>query len=223
MELTRQKRGREPVSTYDRTVNSNGRTNFFTRWWNQPELELGALPPARMAQVHFVTPNGTQIAKEVKLVQVQIVNSGNDDAFEPEIRAIPRDSDSKDEDVSGMFSLRKMATLLSYRIMHTLSDEPDEAELAVSFLREGLHDVPLLAGSQIRGNIVFGFAFRGGSLFHLASEQVLNVVQFVIKNQAPIPFALRAKAKNSSDALLCKQTVLKIDDFETINLLLVSR
>jgi hypothetical protein len=200
-------------------IDSNGRTNFFTRWWNQPELEFGGFTEEnRIVELHFLTPKGTKITKEVQLIEVGLGNSGNDDAFEPEMRAFLRVQSPKGAYSTGMFAFKKTANLLNYRIVHTLSEEPDESELAVTFLENGLQNIPFLAGHSTQ-YLVFGFAFKGGSLFHFASEDVLTLLSVPIDSLAPlISLGLRAKAKNSSDALLCKQAALTIKDFKGLSL-----
>jgi hypothetical protein len=148
-------------SVRDSGIDSNGRLTFFTRWWNQPELELGKSRNANTV-VKFQTPNGSIIEKELVLVLVSLVNSGNDDAFDPEIRAYPLVP--KVEESGGMLALTRTASLLPYHFVRTPSNTPDEIELAVSFLKDGLTVVPLLAGESVADHFVFGFALRDAAV-----------------------------------------------------------
>lgn len=209
---------RKSASAYDRSVDSNGRSNFFTRWWNQPELEFIEFSENRTAEVLFLTPHGRRITKEVQLIEVGLTNTGNDDAFEPEIRVLVRTESPKGKHLLGMFAFKKMANLLSYRVVNTLSEEPDESEFAVTFLEHALQNVPPLAGHSTQ-YMVLGFAFKGGSLFHFASEDVLTLLSLSIDRDAPPQdFELRAKAKNSSEAVLCERAVLTTADYNALNL-----
>jgi hypothetical protein len=212
MEPVRYYSGRKPNSSYHRDIDSNGRTNFFTRWWNQPELELHGDFLYRTINVDFRTSDGIPRPKEVHLIEIPVMNTGNDDAFEPEIRAIPlvRDSNSKKEIPYGYVALRHAGVLLSFKTIMGRSQEPDEIELATLFVKEGLQRIPFIVGNTSRF-IVFGFTFKGGSQLHLASEDVFEFASLSFgKDQAPRAFQLFAKARNSGRALLCKRVTVTL-------------
>jgi hypothetical protein len=194
-------------------IDSNGRTNFFTRWWNQPELELGDFRTFP-AELHFSTPNGTTISKELRLVEIGVRNSGNDDAFHPEIRV---NYLAGEKAASGFMSFKKASLMLEYCELETPSNDPTEHELAVTFLRKGLQSVPLIGGGTAH-YIVFGFVFRNGEMFHFASEDAISLVSLPVRTGAPMSFRLRAKARNSGLGLLCERALLIHTDYESIGL-----
>jgi hypothetical protein len=201
-------------------IDSNGRTNFFTRWWNQPELERHGEFLRRNVKIDFHTPRGKTITKEVRMIEIGVENTGNDDAFEPQIRAIPllQVPDSKKEIQHGMFPLSHVAVLLPYRNIKTRSERPEESELAILFLMEGLQVVPFIEGHSSRW-IVFGFSFRDGAFFHLASEEAVTFVSLPIEQTASLSFKLEAKARNSGKGLLCNRATLNLSSIDAIKLI----
>jgi hypothetical protein len=207
---------RERDSVRYRDIDSNGRTNFFRRWWNRPELQLDHPPRIVSTRIQFLTHNGKEITKEVRLLEVPVGNIGNDDAFAPEMRAVPISDTTTDKDTTAMFALRKEAAMLGYRVLRTRSNEPTEQELAVTFLKEGLKSAPLIAGNTWL-YIVFGFMFKDGQSFHLASEDVLTFLSIPLKNNE-MKFRLTAKARNSGQGLLCKRAVLSLGEFDKVKL-----
>jgi hypothetical protein len=194
-------------------TDSNGRINFFTRWWNQPELELEGEFLYRKINVNFETSIGLPRTREIHLIEISVMNTGNDDAFEPEVRAIPLlyVRKSNKEIPYGMFTARRCAVLLSYLNIKTRSQEPDETELATLFVKEGLQTIPFIPGHTSRF-IVFGFAFKDGSFFHLASEDVFTFASWPLgtAGQPTLVFQLVAKARNSGRAMLCKRVTLPL-------------
>ncbi len=197
-------------SPYHCSIDSNGRTNFFTRWWNQPELEHKGDFLYRTINVNFETSDGRPKTKEVHLIEISVRNTGNEDAFEPEIHAVHccKTQKSGKEISHSMLTFRNSGVLLSYLNLKTRSQEPDETELATLFVKNGLQPTPFIAGGTSQF-IVFGFTFKDGSFFHFASTDVFAFASFPLGvGQPDLVFELGAKARNSGKALLCKRVTL---------------
>lgn len=152
-------------------------------------------------------------------MEVAVLNSGDDDALEPEIRIVPRFKfDSKKSPISGLFVLRKGAVMLDYQLVRTQSNDPQEPELAGVFLNDGLRRVPLVAGST-SVKFVFGFAFKDGNSFHMASEDVLTFLSLPFtKEPLQLEFEIFAKAKNSSNSLICERAALVFPSYNELKL-----
>lgn len=146
-----------------------------------------------------------QIPKEIGYLTLPVQNSGNDDAFEPELRLTAR---SKTKEILAIYPLTKRASLLAFKVLDTLTDLPSDAQLAGIFLRDGLTQMGKV-DAHMSHKFVIGFAFKGENTFYVASEDILDPIRLDIGREWH-GFGMSAKAKNSSEYVLAKHVVLSL-------------
>lgn len=149
--------------------------------------------------------------KQVKMLVVFIANTGNDDAFEPEIRGIPLPPPGVKEDkssllpvpMSGVLPFDKVGLMLDYRTLSTFSNEPNESELAAILLKDGLQKLPFIPGGSGSG-LIIGFTLKDSPLFYLASEGVVETISFPWKIR-PSP-SIRTRCESAEH---CERTIVQ--------------